>query len=87
MLVNRTEKSILTLEKNKNNCYLFPTCTNPNYSRAGKVTVIENGRKNGQDLCQLFHPAFGEKKLWHKNLSETVRGEKICVLNSFLASP
>lgn len=80
MLVNKPKKSILILEKNKDNyrqIILFATWANPNYSRSGKVTVIEMGMKNESTHAKM---------VWHKNLSERVHGESIQALNSFLVS-
>lgn len=45
------------------------------------------GRKTEKDLGQSLHSAFAGKKIWHKNLSETVNGESMQALNSFLVSP
>lgn len=77
MLVNKPEKSIFILEKNKNNYKFSSVChlCNSNYTSSGKVTIIEKGKKNEKDLCKLFHFTYGGNRVWHKNLSETVHGK------------
>lgn len=79
MLANKSEKKIYLYSGKESRKLqinsLFAICANSNYASSGKVTVIEKGKKNEKDLCQLFHSTFGRKRVWHNNLSEIVHGK------------